>query len=353
MYHSNRGGTYVFRGEFSEAMPDLREALLLDPRNEQAYVSRGHAFTQAGDYAGAAEDFRRAIELNTDYVTYYVSSAYYDGVEDSVRPYTPYDIIRTIRQFKIMDGVRDAVESWRARQGLPEAMPSSALGKAALKIAVRFAEEEIESPEQVYREFDQYVIDGEDEYAGWSSVAYYRETWPMHTPDEEIIEGMTAVLCRQLSDVACEDLGFGIFCGYTDDSHSTLRCLHSHRFRDNGWQRLRCHAYQQSSRGGWRSEAQDKLSSDGSMARKYRPLADIPDDDTLNAGHNPIRLLQLRVESEVFLQRSAQPIAQGRSAGGIRSRRDLTIHSFTQTRQDGRTGGIGSPCRPSEYPAAV
>ena len=280
VYHSNRGGTYVFRGEFSEAMPDLREALLLDPGNEQAYVSRGHAFTQAGDYAGAAEDFRRAIELNTDYVTYYVSSAYYDGVEDSVRPYTPYDIINTIRQFRIMNGVQDAIDSWRARQGLPESMPSSALGKAALKIAVRFAEEEIESPEQVYREFDQYVIEGEDEYAGWSSVAYYRETWPMHTPNEEIVEGMTAVLCQQLNDVACEDLGFGIFCGYTYDSHSKFGV-----FIAIGFGTTDGSAYAVMDINKAREEAGvPKLRINYHlrlMARKYRPMAEFPNDDTL------------------------------------------------------------------------
>ena len=280
VYHSNRGGTYVFKGEFSEAMPDLRKALLLDPQNEQAYVARGHAFAQAGDYTKAAEDFRKAIELNTDYVTYYVSNAYYDGVEESNHPYTPYDIIRTIRQFRIMNAVRDAVVSRRTEQGLPEAMPSSALGKAALKITGRFADAEIESPEQAYKEFDQYVIEGEDEYVGWSSVAYYRESWPMHTPDEEIIEGMTAVLCRQLNDVAYEDLGFGIFCGYTDDSHSRIGV-----FLAVGYGTTDGSAYAVMHINRAREEAGvPRLRIDYSlrlMARKYRPLADIPDDDML------------------------------------------------------------------------
>ena len=280
VYHSNRGGTYVFKGEFSEAMPDLEKALLLAPQNEQVYVSRGHAFTQAGDYAEAEEDFRKAIELNTDYVTYYFSSAYYEGVEESNHPYTPYDIIRTIRQSRIMNAVQESVVSWRAEQGLPEAMPSSALGKAALKITGRFADAEIESLKQVYKEFDQYVIEGEDEYVGWSSVAYYRESWPMHTPDKEIIEGMTEVLCRQLNDVAYEDLGFGINCGYTDDSHTRFgvflavgygttdgnayAVMHINRAREEaGVPRLRI-------------DYQLRL-----MARKYRPMADIPDDDLL------------------------------------------------------------------------
>ena len=280
LYYSRRGDTYIFKSEFSKAMQDLERALLQDSQNVEAYVARGHFFTHEGQYVKAAENFRRAIELNPDYVTQYLINAYYDVAESSNRPHTPYDIINTIRQFKIMNGVRDAVDSWRAQQGLPEAMPSSALGKAALKITGRFADAEIESPEQVYKEFDQNVIEGEDEYVGWSSVAYYRETWPMHMPDEEIIEGMTAVLCRQLHNVAYEDLGFGIFCGYTDDSHSRFgvfiaigygttdgsayAVMHINRAREEaGVQRLRI-SYQLRS-----------------MARKYRPQADFPDDDTL------------------------------------------------------------------------
>ena len=220
LYYSSRGGTYILKNELAKAIQDLRKALLLDSQNIEAHVARGHVFTYEGDYAKAAEDFRTAIELNTDYVTQYFSNAYHAGREGSVRPYTPYDIINTIRQFRIMYGVGDVVDSWRAQQGLPEALSSSALGKAALKITERFAEAEIESPEQVCKEFDQYVIEGENEYAGWSNVAYYRETWPMHTPDEEIIEGMTAELCRQIRGLVFEDCGFGISCGYTDDSHS-------------------------------------------------------------------------------------------------------------------------------------
>ena len=280
VYHSNRGGTYVFKGEFSEAMPDLRKALLLDPQNEQAYVSRGHALTQAGDYAEATEDFRRAIELNTDYVTYYFSNAYYSGMEGGVRPYTPYDIINTIRQFSIVEGVRDAVDSWRARQGLPEALSSSALGKAALKIAVRFAEEEIERPEQVHKEFNQYVMEGEDEYAGWSSVAYYRTTWPMQTPDEEIIDGMTEDLCRQIHNLAFEDCGFGIACGYTDDSHSRFGV-----FVAIGYGTTDGSAYAVSHINKAREEAGvPRLRINyllRLMARRYRPMAESPDDDTL------------------------------------------------------------------------
>lgn len=280
VYHSNRGGTYVFKGEFSEAIPDLRQALLLDSQNEQAYVSRGHVFTQAGDYAKAAEDFRRAIELNTDYVTYYFSNAYYSGMEGGVRPYTPYDIINTIRQFSIVEGVRDAVDSWRARQGLPEALPSSTLGKAALKIATRFAEEEIESPEQVYREFDQYVLEGEDEYVGRSSVAYYRETWPMHTPDEEIIDGMAAELCRQIHDQAFEDCGFGIACGYTDDSYSRFGVFVAIGYGNtDGSAYAVLHINEAREAAGvprLRISYPLRL-----MARKYRPMAEIPDDDTL------------------------------------------------------------------------
>ena len=280
LYYSSRGGTYILKNELARAMQDMGNALLLDSQNVEAYVARGHVFTYEGEYAKAAEDFRTAIELNADYVTQYFSNAYHAGMEGSVRPYTPYDIINTIRQFTIMYGVGEAVDSWRAKQGLPEALPSSALGKAALKVTERFAEAEIEGPEQVCKEFEQYVIEGEDEYAGWSSVAYYRETWPMHTPGEEIIEGMAAELCRQLNDVACEDLGFGITCGYTDDSHSRFGV-----FLAGGYGTTDGSAYAVMHINKAREEAGvPRLKMNYHlrlMARKYRPLADIPDEDML------------------------------------------------------------------------
>ena len=179
-----------------------------------------------------------------------------------------------------MDGVRDAVETWRAQQGLPEALPSSALGKAALKIATRFAEEEIESPEQVSKEFDKYVLEGEDEFAGWSSVAYYRTTWQMHTPDKEIIDGMTADLCRQIHNLAFEDCGFGIACGYTDDSYSRFGV-----FIAIGYGYTDGSAYAVMHINKAREEAGvPRLRIDYPlrlMARKYRPMADIPDDTML------------------------------------------------------------------------
>ena len=243
-------------------------------------MARGLFYTNEGQYAKAAEDFHRAVELNSEYVTQYLSNAYYDGVEMSSRPYTPYAIINIIRQFKILNAVRDDVFNWRKEQGLPDAMPSTALGRAALRITERFAVAEIESPEKVYKAFEQYVIEGEDEYAGWSSVAYYRETWPMHTPDDEIIDAMTAVLCRQINDLAFEDCGFGISCGYTDDSHSKFGV-----FVAIGFGTTDGSAYAVMHINKAREEAGvPRLRIDYPlrlMARKYRPMADIPDDDLL------------------------------------------------------------------------
>ena len=281
LYYSSRGGTYISTSEFSKGIQDLEKALLLDPENVDAYVARGHIFTHGGEYTRAATDFRNAIDLNMEYVKQYLSNAYFGGVEASNRAYTPYHIISVIRQFRIIDGVREAVDSWRAQRGLPEALSSSVLGKAALKITESFAEAEIESPEQVNKAFEQYVIEGEIEYAGWSGLAYYRETWPMNAPDEEIIDGMAADLCRQIRDLAFEDCGFGITCGYTDDSHSRFgvfvaigfgttdgsayAVLHINRARESaGVPRLR-------------TDYQLRR-----MARKYKPMAEFPDDGTLH-----------------------------------------------------------------------
>lgn len=111
-------------------------------------------------------------------------------------------------------------------------------------------------------------------------MAYYRETWPMHTPDEEIIEGMTEVLCRQLSDLAYEDLGFGIACGYTDDSHSRFGVFVAIGF---GYTDGSAYAVKHINNAR-KAAGVPRLRIDYPlrlMARKYRPMADISDDETL------------------------------------------------------------------------
>ena len=65
----------------------------------------------------------------------------------------------------------------------------------------------------------------------------------MDTSDEEMISGMTERLCQQIGDIAYEDVGFGITCGYTDGTHSRFGVFIAIGFRINGRQRLRCDAY--------------------------------------------------------------------------------------------------------------
>ena len=304
--YSNRGGAFIHKAVYSSAMEDLNRAVVLDPENVEAYIARGHIFTETREYAKAADDFRKANELNSDYVTNYFSTAYHRGVDDSVRSYAPHDIINTIRQHKILNSVSEAVISRRAQQGFPKAITDSVLGNAALRITAKFAEVEIDGPEQVHSEFNQFIRQGEGEYQGWTGIEYYRETWPMDTPDDEIISTMTEVLCRQVSDFAYEDEGFGASCGYTDDSYSRVGVFIAIGY---GCTDGSAHAVMRINQA--REEAKvPRLTIDHSlraMARKYRPMATTPDDSTLRQDLIQYRYINPGFRARYFFNGSHSP----------------------------------------------
>ncbi len=218
-FYSSRGGAYIHRGEYSKAMADLDKSLLLDSGNVEAYIARGHVHSENREFAKAAEDFHKALDLDTDFVADYLNSAYSSGIEiDSSSSHSPYDIIRTIRQYKIVNGVSESVAVRRTQQGLPKAMGNSELGLAAWRVSHDLAGVDVDRQEQVEAEYSQRVK--EVEYDGWTGIAYFREVWDMHTPDDIIISEMTDVLCRQIGNFAYEDFGVGITCGYPNDDQS-------------------------------------------------------------------------------------------------------------------------------------
>ncbi len=218
-FYSSRGGAYIHNGEYSRAMADLDKSLSLDSGNVEAYITRGLVYTENREFAKAAEDFQKAVDIDPEFIADYLNGAYSSGIEiDNSSSYSPYDIIRTIRQYKIVNGVSESVAARRTQQGLPKAMGNSELGLAAWRVSYDLAGIDVDGQEQVEAEYGQRVK--EVEYDGWTGIAYFREVWAMDTPDEIIISEMTDVLCRQIGNFAYEDFGMGITCGYPNDDQS-------------------------------------------------------------------------------------------------------------------------------------
>ena len=222
-----KGSLYTVARDYNRALINYDKAVELGDTvfdatygDVEAHIARGHTHTRKSEYGEAAEDFKKALDLDSVYVANHCKAAYELGVVWTGQSLYPYGIISTIRQHNIVDGVERSIDAWRLQQGLPNGLPSSVLGMAAYRITENFSEIEIDGPEQISDEFSRFIREGEGEYEGWTAIAYYRETWAMDTSDEEIISGMTERLCQQVGGIAYEDFGFGITCGYVDDSHS-------------------------------------------------------------------------------------------------------------------------------------
>ena len=62
----NRGLAYYYLKEYEKAIDNYNEATRLDSLYEEVYSQRGIAKSLAGDFAGAEEDFIKAIHLKPD-----------------------------------------------------------------------------------------------------------------------------------------------------------------------------------------------------------------------------------------------------------------------------------------------
>jgi tetratricopeptide (TPR) repeat protein len=60
----NRGAAYYDKGEYDKSIADNNRAIELNPNNEGAYNNRGNAYNDKGEYDKAIADYNRAIELN-------------------------------------------------------------------------------------------------------------------------------------------------------------------------------------------------------------------------------------------------------------------------------------------------
>ncbi len=64
--YSLMGMIYGKQQKYAEALSALRTALAINPREDMAYFYRGNVSAATGDLGKAAEDFRRAVEINPD-----------------------------------------------------------------------------------------------------------------------------------------------------------------------------------------------------------------------------------------------------------------------------------------------
>ena len=309
-----KGSPYTVARDYGRALINYDKAVELgdavfDTTNGdvEAYIARGHANTGKGEYGKAAKDFKKALDLDSVYVTNHCKAAYELGVVWTDQSLYPYGIISTIRQRNIVDGVTRSIDAWRLQQGLPNGLPRSVLGMAAYRVTEKFSEIEIDGPEQVYSEFSRFIGEGEGEYEGWTAIAYYRETWAMDTSDEQIISGMTERLCQQIGDIAYEDFGFGIICGFVDGSHSRFGV-----FIAIGYGLTDGSAYAVMRINQAREAARvPRLAIDPSLraiARKYRPMATMPDDNIINQDIIEYRYLSTGFRARYFFNGAHSPL---------------------------------------------
>lgn len=88
-----RAKCYLLDHNFSDAIADAREAMLLDGDNPEVYAFIGAIEVDKGDYEGAIGSYGIAIETKPDYAGYYLGRAgacikykqYYDAVSDLYR----------------------------------------------------------------------------------------------------------------------------------------------------------------------------------------------------------------------------------------------------------------------------
>jgi tetratricopeptide (TPR) repeat protein len=64
--YSMLGAIYLLQNENEKAINALNEAIRLDPNNISAYVNRGEVLLKEGKLIEAAEDLKKAIELDKD-----------------------------------------------------------------------------------------------------------------------------------------------------------------------------------------------------------------------------------------------------------------------------------------------
>ena len=68
--HCVKGGHYVRKGQYEQAISEFTRAIKIEPRDIQAYRYRGAAYVEKGDLDKAIGDYTTAIKKNPRYALY-------------------------------------------------------------------------------------------------------------------------------------------------------------------------------------------------------------------------------------------------------------------------------------------
>ena len=63
----NRGLAYKNKGQYDRAMQDYDQAIRFNPKDADSFVVRGNAYYDKKQYDQAIEDYDQAIKINPDY----------------------------------------------------------------------------------------------------------------------------------------------------------------------------------------------------------------------------------------------------------------------------------------------
>jgi tetratricopeptide (TPR) repeat protein len=74
--YAERGHVNIVAGKPDDAIRDLNEALRLDPKNADAFNTRGFAYAKKGDFVRALADYDAAIKLNPLGAVFYANRGY-------------------------------------------------------------------------------------------------------------------------------------------------------------------------------------------------------------------------------------------------------------------------------------
>ena len=88
--HYNSGWTHMLKGEYGNAINELRKAVEIDPNFVEANNAIGCAYAKKGDYDNAIEEFKKAIKIDPDYAkarynlgkAYFRKGLYYNAIKE-------------------------------------------------------------------------------------------------------------------------------------------------------------------------------------------------------------------------------------------------------------------------------
>jgi tetratricopeptide (TPR) repeat protein len=81
----SRGSCHLTNGDNAKAIAECTEAIRLNPKYFEAYLTRGCAYDAKGDYDKAIADCSAAIRLNPVYEAYYLRGCAYDANGDHAK----------------------------------------------------------------------------------------------------------------------------------------------------------------------------------------------------------------------------------------------------------------------------